>query len=95
MKCEVCQQPREGKGSIVNGIYYSHICVPCYDRLLQGQTVSSGQAAYNRDRDFEDHEADIRQPYSNGQADKEFIRLYPEQARQMFSAEEIKAAERA
>lgn len=93
-KCEVCRKLRETKGSIIGDIYYRHICASCYDRLVEGQEVSSGQAAYNRDRDFEDHEADVRQPLTNGKADFEFTRLYPEVAKKMFTDEEIREAER-
>lgn len=94
MKCEVCQQPKQTKTSIIDGKYYQSICHSCYEKLVSHETASSGQAGYNRDRDAEEHEADTRQPYSNGQPDKEFIRLYPEQAKTMFSPDEIARSER-
>lgn len=94
MRCEVCKLKQETKSSIIGDIYYKRICAGCYNRLMETHSPSSGQAAYNRDRDFEDHEADIRQPYSHGHADKDFIRLYPETAKKMFTEDEIREAER-
>lgn len=94
MKCSICKRPVETKTSIINGHYYKAICQSCYEKLIGHETASSGQASYNRDRDAEEHEADTRQPYTDGQPDIEFIRLYPEQARSMFSPDEIARAER-
>lgn len=92
-KCELCDMPAV-KSSIIGDIYYKSLCLADYDRLIVDESTSSGEAAYNRDRDFEDHEADVRQPYAGGKADFEFMRLYRDTAKKMFTDDEIQAAER-
>lgn len=92
VKCEVCNRRDSERSSIVRGKYYSTLCTPCYESLLQDNAVSSGHADYERGRDAEEHEADIRQPMTNGIPDAEFIRLYPDTAKKIFSTEEIHRA---
>lgn len=92
-KCEVCGRPA-AKGSIIDDFYYRHLCNNCYAKLTKMESPSSGEAVYNRGRDAEEHEADGRQPYTNGKPDAEFIHLYPERAKQLFSPEQIDQAER-
>lgn len=91
-KCEVCKRTVPTKGSIIGDIYYRHICSTCYSDLMEYEKLSSGEAEYNRGRDAEEHEADYRQPYTDGEIDPEFVRLYPERAKQMWTAEEIDRA---
>lgn len=94
-KCELCSN--EGsKSTIVNAKYYRSICDGCYDSLLTGNSVSSGHADYERGRDAEDHEADIMQPLGpGGIPSAEFIKLYPDTAKKIFTREEISRAIRA
>lgn len=92
-KCELCDLP-SNKSSIIGDIYYKYICLSCYDHLTKLESPSSGEAEYNRGRDAEDNEAAMIQPYSGGKVSPEFIQLYPERARQMFSADEIDQATR-
>lgn len=93
MICSVCKQQESSRSAIIKGTYYSNICDPCYDRLLAGNTVSSGYADYERGRDAEEHEADIMQPLGpGGIPSSEFIRLYPDTAKKVFSQEEINRA---
>lgn len=94
MKCENCQIRDSVKSSIIIGHYYRNICQQCYDNLTAIQSGSSGQAEYDRGRDAEEHEADMRQPYTDGKPDIEFIKLYPETARKLFNEEQINTAER-
>lgn len=96
MKCEICEKYRETtKGAIVHDFYYKSICRGCYAELLHAK-ASSGQARYNRDRDVEEHEADIIQPWDgDGKPSAEFLKLYPEQSRTMFGEDGMRAAERA
>jgi hypothetical protein len=93
-KCEVCKQVKTTKGSIVGDNYYQHICNDCYNELMVMESPSSASADYDRSRDAEDNEQDLIQPYSGGKISVEFIHLYPERARQMWSAEEIDQATR-
>lgn len=94
MICQVCNKLDGIKGSIIQDVYYGSICTNCYVRLTVIEQPSSGQASYDRGRDTEEHEADIRQPYTEGKPDAGFIHLYPERAKQMFSHEEIDQATR-
>lgn len=91
-KCSVCKQREGSKSAIVKGSYYSKICGQCYEDLLADNTVSTGHADYERGRDTEEHEADIRQPWNNGKLDSEFVRLYPETAKKIATPEEINRA---
>lgn len=61
---------------------------------MEYERPSSGEAEYNRGRDAEEHEADYRQPYTDGEPDAEFIKLYPERAAQLWTVEEIDRAMR-
>ena len=92
--CEVCTTRTGFKATIVGEFYYKSICQPCYDLLTVDQSVSSGQAEYDRGRDTEENEAAIMQPWSGGEVSKEFIQLYPERSRQLFSQDEIDRATR-
>lgn len=92
--CEVCKTNLTVKSSIVRDYYYARICQSCYDHLTASGSVSAGAAEYDRGRDSEEHEADGIQPISGGKISPEFIHLYPDQARQLFSEEEIDKATR-
>lgn len=81
------------KSAIINGVYYKAICEACYSDLTTGQSVSSGHADYDRGRDAEEHEADIMQPLGpGGIPSAEFIKLYPDTAKKVFTPEEIARA---
>jgi hypothetical protein len=52
--------------------------------------ASVGHAQYERDRDREEHAADMIQPWDrNGKPNREFINKYPEQSKEMFSEKEL------
>lgn len=66
---------------------YYKICSSCKPL----PKVSSGHARWSRTIDAEDHEADIQQPYgADGKPNATFVKLYPEQARAVFSEKQIK-----
>lgn len=89
--CQICKLYPAEKAGIIKDIYYKNVCQTCINMSFN---VSAGLASYNRARDLEEHEADIRQPYSGGKPDSQFIHLYPERARELWSAEEIDRATR-
>jgi hypothetical protein len=61
--------------------------------LLKDQAVSSGHAQYGRDRDYEDKQAEIVQPYTkDGKPSSDFAKLYPEQASKLFSEKDMREA---
>lgn len=91
MKCSVCKDRPGAVSGIIKSKRYSDICRICFDRLLNDQSVSSGHAEYNRSRDFEDHQADIAQPYDKeGKPSGDFIQLYPERAKSLFNDDELR-----
>lgn len=93
MKCTICKKNDGNVSGVVKDTYYTGLCRSCFDGLLVDQSVSSGWADYMRSRDFEDHQADIAQPYSkDGKPNSDFIKLYPERAKSMFSDKEIREA---
>lgn len=91
-QCQVCKQRPGVKSSVINDAYYCSICEPCYEQLVSGHEISSGHAEWERGRDFEDHEADVRQPFNNGKLDPEFVKLYPDTAHKIASPDEIAKA---
>lgn len=92
-KCEVCDRSAITKSSIIEDYYYKNICWPCYNKLMISEIPSSGEADYDRGRDAEEHEADMMQPYDgDGNISVEFIHLYPERSRQLWSLAEIEQA---
>lgn len=93
MICDICHTNPATGSAIVASNYYPHICKPCKAQLLN-PTVSSGQAMYNRGRDAEEHESYMVQPWENGKASAEFIHLYPDQSKKMFTDDEINQATR-
>lgn len=89
--CEHCRNQPGVLSAVIGGTYYRQLCHDCKHRLTATYMPSSGQASYNRQRDLEDHEADIQQPWgADGKPNSAFIRLYPEKARTHFSDEEMR-----
>lgn len=89
MKCDTCSLDKPHmRGAIINGKYGQH----CLDCLGEEQRGASGQsAAAARDKDREDNAADLVQPWdAKGKANRDFARLYPDQAKEMFSESELK-----
>lgn len=57
---------------------------------MASEAPSSGLASYNRQRDLEDHIADVQQPRVGGLPNKGFIDNYPDKARQLFTDDELR-----
>lgn len=93
-KCEKCEtnKAKEGSSAIIDNEYYDNICESC---LSSSVSVTSGEARWQRTIDAEDREADIQQPYnSDGSINTRFASMYPDKAAALFSAEEIRNANR-
>jgi hypothetical protein len=89
-KCQRCGHRTSAVSAIIKSTYYSRLCHPCHADLMAGQSVSSGAAVYNRQRDVEDNLAAIVQPYVGGLPNPDFIKAYPEKALEMFGVEAIR-----
>lgn len=91
MKCSNCNDLEGTVSGTIAGQYRSGLCRPCFSTMQAGMRPSSGHASYNRQRDFEDHQADIAQPYTkDGKPSRDFISLYPEQAKKMFNEKDLR-----
>lgn len=84
--CEFCLKHKDTTGAILNG-KYGQACRNCRD--LVNRVPSASGAQWHRDRDREDNLRDLIQPWSNGKPNTEFIRNYPEQAKDYFTQEQL------
>lgn len=83
--CESCHKPTDDvHTAVIQGIYYRNLCSGC---LGSGPDISSGVASFNRRRDWEDNAAATIQPYDANGPNVEFLRMYPAQAKKMYSPE--------
>jgi len=87
MICDFCKEDRETTGAVLNG-KYGQACRRCRTDLKRMD--NAGSAQWHRDRDREDNQKDILQPMINDKPNTEFIRAYPEQAKDMFTDKELK-----
>lgn len=89
-KCDICKINHADYSAILDGKYYSRVCRSCKTAHNQ---VSSGHARWSRGIDLEDNEHEIQQPYNaDGTINVRFAKLYPEQAKALFTDEEIRKA---
>lgn len=92
MLCEICRQNNGELSAVLGGVYHKHVCQVCKSANNQ---ASSGHARWSRSIDLEDHEHEVQQPYNaDGTINTRFAKLYPEQAKALFSAKEIRDANR-
>lgn len=90
MTCSSCLKPSTNTRTVVvNGVYYPGMCDSCLTSLKGDSSISSGSASFDRRRQYEDHAQDTVQPYTASGPNPEFFRLYPEQAKKMFSHDVI------
>lgn len=87
--CQKCLNRTSEVSGVVRGVYYTDLCKSC----VTGE-VSSAEASYDRQRDLEDHNGDMVQPHAGGAPNVEFMKLYPERAKQLFTPEQIATAYR-
>jgi len=92
MLCEICDKLPATSSAIIDGTYYKNVCEPCKTAHVR---VSSGHARWSRSIDVEDHEHEIQQPWnSDGTINARFAKLYPTQAKALFSDDELRRANR-
>jgi len=90
-KCLSCRKPVANlMAAVVEGQYYPGICANC----LGNETLSSGAASYERRRGYEDNAQDTVQPYNAVGPNLEFLRLYPETAKKVFTPDELEELRR-
>lgn len=86
--CDGCKKSTNTSVAVLDG-KFGNYCSDCRNRLLRLSSAQSAQ--YRRDREREEHLADIVQPWDrNGNPNPEFARLYPEEAKLNFGEEEYK-----
>jgi hypothetical protein len=91
-KCESCGLVKPHlRTAVVGGKYYKHICTSC----IGGTNLNTMSAGYDRRRGYEDNQQDTIQPYdAAGNANVEFLRMYPEQAAKVFDKATIEQLKR-
>lgn len=87
MNCELCNKS-SNRGGVINGKYYSSICNEC----ISGQTrlISAQAAEFQRLSDRQEFAKDIIQPYDGDKPNGEFIKAYPNKAKEMFSEQQLR-----
>jgi len=90
--CAICHQNKGDSSAIIGGVYYKRVCDRC---KLRGAQASAGHARWSRSIDLEDHEHEIQQPYNaDGTINARFAKLYPAQAKILFTSEQLRDANR-
>jgi hypothetical protein len=75
------------RGAIIEGTF-GQFCGACIARVTR--MASPGHAAYSRAADRADHAADLIQPWDvKGRPSRDFITNYPDEAKDMFTPEEL------
>lgn len=92
----ICKhENREKISTIIEGKYYSNMCRDCLSSVHSNSSLSSGHQSFERRRTYEDYAQDAVQPYdAMGNPRSEFYRLYPEQAKKIFTPDEISKVKR-
>lgn len=90
--CQNCGERAGNLSTINKQKYWSRLCRDCFAEISGDvKKASSGHANYNRRRDAEDHQWEIVQPYtSDGKPSRDFIGLYPDRAKSLFSEDELR-----
>lgn len=88
MICDGCHNDNRAlRSAVVNG-RFGQYCATCIDGVKRIHHVGSAQ--YSRDRDRDDHAVDLLQPWDHrGKPNTEFIRHYPDEAKDMFTQDEL------
>lgn len=85
--CTGCGSNKNTRKAMINGKFGDY-CSTCIQGVKRLHNVGSAQ--YSRDRERDAHQADMLQPWDGkGNPNKEFIRMYPDESKDMFSQEEL------
>lgn len=86
--CDGCGQVADTTGAIIDG-RFGQYCRNCRSKLRR--LSLGGNAQHYRDKDRSDNARDLIQPWdSRGAPNRDFIQNYPEEARNMFTEDELK-----
>lgn len=86
MKCDNCKKFHMLKGAVVNGAF-GHYCPDCIK--IGSRQSSPSVASFQRNTDRQTHEKDMVQPWANGKPNRDFIRAYPDKAKDYFNQKEL------
>lgn len=86
-KCDICHKEsnEQMKSVVINDTFYSSVCAGCRSKGFKAPR----DAAFQRARGREDNAKDIIQPFVNGQPNPDFAHAYPEQAKDMYTEDEL------
>jgi len=89
--CKICGATDEPmKSGIIDGEYISGRCRICFGLSKQTRNPSALLAQYKRERDREDNSKDIVQPFMKNKPNREFIKAYPDKAKELYTDKELK-----
>lgn len=95
MVCSNCKLKSDRLiSAVINGKYIKDQCEICLGLARKEVPASSTRVDFRIRRQQEDHRRDILQPYANGKPSREFIKAYPDKAKNYFTPEQITKAER-
>lgn len=86
MNCSNCNKDNPPyKAVVISNKFLKRACVNC-----RAETVRPhNDAEFSRARGRDDHARDIIQPFIDGKPNPDFAHAYPQQAKEMFSEEEM------
>lgn len=93
MICPVCKQEKPKLSSaVVNGVYLSRRCDDCI--AMPKQRSHGGAKEFDRNRQRRDYRKDLVQGMVNGKPNPDFLKAYPDKAKERFTSDEIRDIER-
>lgn len=93
MRCPVCRQDKPTLASgVVDGVYKSSRCDACLN-MVRRRPVKEAME-YDRNRQRKQFRKDIIQAMINGKPNADFLKAYPDKAKERFTPEEIRKMER-
>ena len=91
MKCPVCgRETDELFSAVKNGKFMSDRCEKCVSNFTG---TADYARKYERDRQREDYRKDILQRFDGDKPDRDFIRAYPQKAREYWDEETLRKYE--
>lgn len=95
MICPECKLDRPTlSSSVVEGVYYSKRCNVCVAAIMPAQKPTNTAREFDRNRQRKDFAKDIVQGMVNGKPNADFLKAYPDKAKERFTEQEIRNMQR-
>lgn len=93
MVCPICKLDKPSISSaVIDGEYYSKRCDACLGLKVQKPTNTARE--FDRNRQRKDFAKDIVQGMVNGKPNADFLKAYPDKAKERFTEQEIRNMQR-